>query len=170
MNKKEIYINIVRFIALVLFQVYIINNIELSAYINPYIYVMFILLLPLESPKWLLLVLAFLIGFTMDIFMKTLGMNTAATVFMAWARPGLISLLSRGKDVNPGMKPGIKDFGFRWFFTYTLILVFLHHLMLFYIEVFKFTNFFDTLSRVLLSTVFSVFLIILIHYMFYKKK
>lgn len=167
---RIIALHIARFIFLVILQVFVLNNVEFNGYINPYIYVMFLLLLPFQTPKWFLLILGFLLGFSIDIFMKTPGMNIAACVLMAWARPGIIHLLSRGMDMEPHMKPGIKHFGFRWFFMYALILVFLHHLLLFYLEAFKFADFFKTFYKVIISTAFSVSIIMLIHYFSCKRK
>jgi hypothetical protein len=51
--------NIIRFVVLVLIQVAILNNIQVSGFVNPYMYILFILLLPFEIPNWLLLVLSF---------------------------------------------------------------------------------------------------------------
>lgn len=167
---REIIINIIRFVFLILLQVFVLNNIDLGGYLNPYLYVVFILLLPFDTPKWLLLISAFAMGLCIDIFMETVGINIAATVFMAWARPGTIKFLSRGRDIEAGDKPGIRDFGFRWFFMYTLFLVFLHHLLLFFLETFKFTNFLQTLTKVGLNTLFTLFLIILFQYLIYRPK
>lgn len=167
---KEILVNIVRFIFLVLFQIFILNNIVFLGYVNPYLYILFILLLPFDTPKWLLLISAFILGLVIDIFMHTMGMNIAATLLVAWVRPGLIRALSAGKEIEPGMKPGVRDFGFGWFFWYALVLTFLHHLSLFYLEIFKFTHFFQTLIKVLISTAFTVIIIILSQYLFYWKK
>jgi hypothetical protein len=96
-------------------------------------------------------------------------MNAAAAVFMAFCRPGVIRLLSGAKGVEQGMKPGIKDMGFQWFFLYSLILTFLHHTVLFYIEIFRFNEFFFTFSRVVFSTGATMILIILIEYLLIKK-
>ena len=60
--------NIGRFIVLVLFQVLVLNNIQFSGYVNPFMYVLFILLLPFETPRWLLLLSGFLLGLSVDIF------------------------------------------------------------------------------------------------------
>lgn len=170
MHKRIFYINFVRFILLVLLQVLILNNIELFGYINPYAYVLFILLLPFETPRWLLLILAFILGFCIDIFMNTIGMNIAATVLMAFARPGIVNIMTSERDFEANLKPGIRDFGFKWFFVYSGSLVLIHHLALFFLEAFKFTHFWNTISRALLSSVFTLFIIIILQYLFYKKK
>lgn len=167
---KDLFINIIRFVFLVLLQVFVLNNIHFGGFLNPYLYVLFILLLPLDTPKWLLLLLAFLLGFFVDIFMHTIGLNIAATLFMAWLRPGVIQLLSSGKDIESGMKPGIRDFGFNWFFMYSMILILMHHMVLFFLETLKFDQLLNTIYNALLSSLFTLILVIISQYLFYKPK
>ncbi|MCD4772948.1 MAG: rod shape-determining protein MreD [Bacteroidales bacterium] len=162
--------NILRFIVLILIQVLILNNIKFDGYLNPYFYIIFILLLPLETPKWLLLVSAFLLGLGVDFFMKSIGINAAASVLVAFIRPGLINYLSTGKDIEPNMHAGIKDFGFRWFFSYSLVLVFVHNFVLYFLDIFSFNEFFITFYKVLLGTAFTLFLIIISQYLFTNMK
>ena len=64
---NQILKNIIRFVVLVFIQVAILNNIQISGFINPYMYVLFILLLPFETPNWILLVLSFFLGLSIDI-------------------------------------------------------------------------------------------------------
>jgi rod shape-determining protein MreD len=161
---------IIRFIVLVLFQVLVLNNIRFGGYINPYFYVLFILLLPYETPGWLLLILAFITGYTIDTFTNTPGMHAAATVFMAFLRPSILRLLGITTEADPGTHPGIADLGFRIFTIYALLLVFIHHLALFLLEVFRFSEILLTLTRTGLSTLFTLLLIILTQYLFYPKQ
>jgi rod shape-determining protein MreD len=65
---NNIITSILRFVVLILVQVLILNNIHLGGYINPYLYVLFILLLPIETPKWAVLILAFFLGLGVDIY------------------------------------------------------------------------------------------------------
>lgn len=162
--------NIIRFILLIIIQVFVLNNIRINGYINPHLYVLFVLLLPFETPAWLLLISSFFLGLSIDIFAHTPGLNASATVLMAFARPGVIMILSGSKGIEPGMNPGIRSMGFQWFFLYSLSLVLLHHLALFYIEVFRFNEFFQTLYRALISTLASLVLIFLVEYLFIKKE
>lgn len=161
--------NIIRFIILVLVQILLLNNIRISGYIIPQFYILFILLLPFEIPGWLLLLSGFALGFTVDMFNHTLGMHTAATVFMAYLRPHVLHMISPREGYETGTLPRIYYYGFKWFLRYSVILVFAHHFMLFYIEVFRFSEFFSTLLRVLLSSTLSVILIILSQYFIYRK-
>ena len=162
--------NIIRMIFLVLFQVVVLNNIQIGGYINPYMYVLFILLLPLETPKWLLLLSAFALGFTVDMLSDTPGIHTAACLFMAFCRPGVLSLLSSKQEYEQGVRPIIRDMGFTWVFSYSLILVVAHHIPLFFLEVFSFSEFLHTLLRTGLSIVFTMLLILLSQLIMYRPK
>jgi rod shape-determining protein MreD len=153
------------FILLILFQVLLFNNIQFSGYVNPYIYLMFILLLPIEIPSWLLLLLSFFTGFIMDLLSGSPGMHSFATVLAGFVRPYILRIISPRDGYEPGYGPSMITYGFSWFFNYTLLLVFIHHTALFYIEVFRFADFFRTMLRVLLSSLFSITFILLIeHY------
>jgi rod shape-determining protein MreD len=155
------------FILLILLQVLLFNNIQFSGYVNPYVYLMFILLLPVEIPSWLLLLLSFLTGFTIDLFCESPGMHTSATVFAGFVRPYILRIIAPRDGFESGQVPSIENYGFRWFLTYALIMVLIHHTTLFYLEVFRFSNFFRTMLRVLLSSLFSVTFIVFLEY--YRK-
>ena len=159
---------IITFVLLVLAQVLLLSNVQLSGYLNPYIYVLFVLSLPFETPRWALLVLAFLLGLTIDLFSHTVGMHASATVFMAFFRPALLRSMEPRDGYQLETYPSIRDYGLKWYFQYAGILILVHHLFLFYVEVFKLDLFFQTLSRALLSTVFSLVLILFIK-LFIKK-
>jgi rod shape-determining protein MreD len=162
--------NIIRFIVLVLIQVFILNNINFRGYLDPYLYVLFILLLPFETPNWILLLSSFLIGFFVDLFSHSMGMNAAASVFMAFMRPSVLKLLEAGREYEAEAQPAIGELGFRWFLSYSLILIFLHHLVLFLMESFGFHDFLATLYRIIVNTLFTTILIILSQYLFFRKR
>lgn len=164
-----LYRNIGRFIVLVLIQVLILDNIQFSGYVNPFIYVLFILLLPFETPNWLIILSGFVLGLTIDLFSNTIGMHAFATVFMAFLRPYVLKILEPHDGYESGTFPRLYYFGFTWFLSYSIILVFSHHLFLFYIEVFRFTDFFRTLIRVILSVLFSMVIILLSQYFIFRK-
>ncbi len=158
--------NTLRFVILIIFQVLVLNNVELGGFINPYLYVFFILMLPLETPGWLLLLLSFLMGISIDLFENTAGMHASACVFMAFCRPYLLRLISPREGFDRGSKITIQKFGINWFLTYAGIMIFLHHFALFYLEVFRFSSFFSTLLRVILSSVFTLLLVVITQYLF----
>jgi rod shape-determining protein MreD len=162
--------NSIRFVFLILFQVLILNNLQFNGYVNPYFYIYFILLLPFETPHWLLLLAAFLLGISMDVFSNTLGLNASACVLMAFIRPFIISAISTGTEFMTGHSPSLKNQGLKWFAYYSITLVLIHHLALFYLEIFRFSEFFQTLVRALLSSLFTLILIFISEYLSYSRE
>ncbi len=162
--------NILRFIFLVFFQVLILNNVQLGGFINPYLYVFFILMLPFETPGWLLLLLSFLMGLSIDLFENTAGMHASACVFMAFCRPYLLKMISPREGFERSSTITVQKFGINWILTYSGILIFLHHSVLFYLEVFRFSSFFSTLLRVILSSAFTLGLVLITQYLFTRHK
>ena len=157
----------VMFISLVLIQVLIFNQVQFSGFFNPYIYVLFIILLPLSTPRYAILILAFLLGFVIDIFSNSLGVHSAATVFAAYVRPLVIRLISNRED-DKSDYPGLNQNKLSWFISYVFMIVFLHHTMLFFLEVYTFANFFNTLYRVILSSLFSIIVIVLSQFLVFR--
>lgn len=157
----------IMFIVLVLVQVLFLNQVQFSGYVNPYLYILFVMLLPLNTPKYVTLIAAFLLGLSVDIFSNTLGVHAFATVFIAYLRPLIIRLITN-REEDMADYPGLIQNGFLWFLNYAVLMVFIHHTVLFYIEVFSFSNFLGTLYRVLLSSLFSVFVIVLSQFIVFR--
>ena len=155
------------FVILILLQVLLFNNIQFSGYVNPYVYIMFIILLPVEIPSWLLLLLSFGIGIIIDIFSGSPGMHSSATVLAGFVRPYILRIVSPRDGYEARSEPSMLNYGFVWFLTYTVLIVIIHHTTLFYLEVFRFADFFRTLLRVLLSSLFTITFIVLIE--FYRR-
>lgn len=156
------------FILLVLTQGLVLNNIEMGGYINPYLYVLLILWLPFETPPWLTLIVAFILGLTVDTFTSTLGIHTSATVFMAFTRKYVLKLIEPRGGYEYGTEPQIQYMGVSWFLIYTITLVLLHHFFLFFVESFKFSQFFATLGRVVMSSFFTIVLVFIVQLFNYK--
>jgi len=89
---------------------------------------------------------------------------------MAFARPGVLKMIATKAQYESGVKPGIQDMGFPWFFSYAGLLILIHHFLLFYIEVFRFSEFFTTFFRIILSSIVTLALVILSQYLFLKIK
>ncbi len=161
----HIYIqNILRFVLLVLFQVLVLNNIQFLGYVCPYIYLLFILSLPVQTPRWLTLILAFIIGLTVDVFSNTMGLHAFATVFMAFLRYPVIKLfVSLEENENPS--PSLKTFGIANYIKYMLLLVLIHHVVLFSMEAFNFIGFGVLMLKTLISSVVTIVLILAVQFL-----
>ena len=158
--------NILRFVGLFLLQVLIINNIWLGNFIHPCVYVLYVMLLPFDTPKWSLMVNGFLIGFIVDIFNVTPGLNAAATVLMAFLRPNIIALTTRKSDIEGKTAPSVSEMGLQWFFPYMVLLLVIHNLALFMLEAFSFHLIGLVVLETLLSVIISSITIVLVIYIF----
>lgn len=166
---REVFKVVLLLIAVVFLQVFVFNTVNLGGYINPYIYIAVILILPYETPGWLVLTTSFLLGLVIDSFMGTLGMHAAAMVLTAFLRNYYLNYLNIKGDIEKRGYLNIGNFGFAWVARYVIVLVLIHHFALFYIESFSFAGFFSTLWRVVLSTLATSFFILLGQYMFARK-
>jgi rod shape-determining protein MreD len=163
--------NIIRFVLLLLLQVFVLNKVLLHQFVGLNLYMLFVLLLPFNLPRPALMLLALLMGLGMDMFMNTMGMHAAACVFIAYLRPFIINILSpQGGFETTQKTPSMTSMGVSQFLTYVAILVFLHNLVFFPLEVFNFGNFFYLLLKILLSTAASILLIVLYELLFFSKK
>jgi rod shape-determining protein MreD len=169
MSRTLIY-NLIRFVVLVLVQVFLLKNITLYNISVPYPYIMFVLLLPLETPNLLLFLLSFLLGLTIDAFYDTPGLHAAACTLLAFVRVLFISITVQRDGFDNEADPTLGNMGFRWFFTYALILTLFHHFFLFNLEVFRLSEIQFTLLRFLSSSVFTLFLILISSFVFYRRK
>lgn len=125
-------------------------------------------MLPFETPKLVVLLCAFFMGLTIDMFYDTAGMHAAACTIIGFARYYILKLLSPREGYDPGLMPNIDSMGAVWFITYALIIIFIHHLFFFYLEIFRFNEFFRTLLRVILSTVGTFCFVYVVQFLFYK--
>ncbi len=165
---NEIIKNLGRFILLVLLQVLIVQNIRLGPYIIIFPYILFILLLPFETPKLLVLVIAFATGLCIDMFYDTAGMHAAVCTFIGFTRFFILKLLSPREGYDAGLSPTMHAMGAVWFITYAASIIFIHHLLFFYLEIFRLSEFFSTLLRVILSSIATFAFVYVIQFLFYR--
>ena len=123
------------FIGLVLLQVLILNNVHIAGYATPFLYIYLILKFESETPRNALMLWAFFLGLTVDIFSDTPGMNAAATVALAFLRPTFLRLFVP-RDTLENIVPSIKSMGIAPFLKYLVVSVFVHHAILLTIDLF----------------------------------
>ncbi len=159
--------NIARFITLVLVQVLVLNNINFLGYISPYIYILFIILFPIKNNRLLFILLSFLLGLTIDLFLDSGGINAAACVTIAYIRPVILKFVFGTIYEHQTVKFNNTELGQR--LTYFSIITITHHLILFSLEVFNTTKILLILKKTLFSSIFTIILCVLITILFSRK-
>lgn len=158
MQNNQIFINIVRFVGLLLLQVIILNHINFLGYVNPYLYIIFILLFPFDGNKTLLIFSSFLLGLSIDFFGDSGGVHAAASVFIAFIRPSLLKFSFGVSYEYNSVKLHKVTFTER--LLYVALMVLLHHIILYSLEIFSSSHILLILKSTLFSGVFSVILIL----------
>lgn len=158
---------IMLFMMLLLLQVLVFNNIRIDGYANPQIYVFFFLIIPFSVKGYVLLLTAFAIGIVVDVFSDSLAIHAAASVFLAFCRPGVIRLLTGQYKPDHINVPGFSNMGVFPLIIYSFLLIFIHHGSLFFLEIFRFDEFSQTMMRVLVSTGITL-VFVLFAFAFYK--
>lgn len=166
MNSLRLNI-ILRFIILVIVQVILCNHIDFLGYINPYIYIIFILLYPVDNNRVVFLLLAFFLGLTIDVFSDSGGVHAAASVFIAYIRPIVLKFSFGMLYEHQTIKFSNMEFGS--LLGYVTILAFSHHLILFSLEIFNVIQILYILQKALFSGVFTIILSLLIILLFSRK-
>jgi uncharacterized integral membrane protein len=159
-----------RFIILLLLQVLIVQNIRLGTYVVLLPYVFFILTLPFETPRLLLLALSFFTGLIVDSFYDSQGMHTAACTLLGFSRYYILKLISPRDGYEQGLQATVEDMGVSWFVSYAATLIFIHHFYFFFLEVFRFGELFRTFFRIILSSIGTFAFVYLIQFLFYTKR
>ena len=159
--------NILRFLIALLLQVFICNYIHLFGFITPAIYLMALLLLPLELPKSVQYLIGFFSGLFVDLFTHTLGVNAAAATILMFIRPFVVKFLN-GRKTNESVEhliPGTKDF--KWLVAYVGFLTVIHQFLVVMLETMSFKNFGHSLLSITGNAVMTAFVILCAEYIFY---
>lgn len=168
MNNKTIIINILRCFILLFVQILLLKNMSFYGLSTPFIYILFLLLLPFNISNLLLYALSFGTGLLLDGFYDTMGVHATACVVLAFVRISFISI-SLNKDAHDEPEPSLSYMGFMWFALYSILCIVSHHLVVFFLEAFKWTEIGYTLLRTGLSCIFTFILILLIEFILYKR-
>jgi rod shape-determining protein MreD len=162
-------INLFRFVLLLLAQVLIFSNANFSSFVNPYVFPLFILLLPFETPRWLLMLIGFFSGLALDLIIGSSGMHAAACLLIGYLRPFLINIITP-KGTEFEVSPNVYAQGLTWFVVYLGATTFMYLTFFFLIDAATFLNFFLLLLKIVLSTFVSVFFMLIFLYLFSSRK
>jgi len=161
--------NSIRFIGLVLLQVFVLNHINLFGYLNPMIYILWVILFPIRKDKGVFLILSFLLGLTIDFFSDSGGINAAATLFIAYVRLPILKAVLKKTDFDY-LLFNLRAISFGKAFLFISILTVIHHFIVFSLEYFSLNSFSSIISNTILTSGITIIISILGIILFTKKK
>ncbi len=162
-----LYTNIVRFILLVSLQVLVLNHVNFLGYLNPYLYILLIILFPIKNSRPLFVFLSFIFGLTIDVFLDSGGIHAAACVSIAYVRPVILKFCFGTVYEYQTVKFDTVEFSSK--LLYITILTILHHIILFSLEIFNISKVILTVQKTLFSSIFTIILCILVTIIFSRK-
>ena len=165
---KGLYISFL-FFSLLFLQVFLLNNILFLGYINPYLYVAFVIFYPLRKERFLFLFLSFLLGLSIDFFSDSGGINAFALLFIAYIRLFFIRLILK-KTEQDYLLFNIHQEPFGKVFNYIIILIVIHHFILFSLANFSTQNLSNVIINTLYSSIFTAVLFFLGTFIIRKNK
>jgi hypothetical protein len=149
-----------RFVLITLLQGLILHRINIGGphfnYIHLSIYPLFIMLMPVQTGRMLLIVLGFVLGISIDIFYDSPGLHASASIFTAFIRPYVLSAIEPRGGYKINAVPNRAQFGLNWFARYVSILLALHLFWYFAIEVFQISQIFQILLKTISSFIASI--------------
>lgn len=159
-----------QFILFAALQVLVFRNLVLFDSGFPFVYIAFLLFLPIDIPVVVLLLLGFVLGMTVDVFYDTMGIHAAASVLLAFLRPYVLYLLIPRDGYDANDSANVHVMGWRWFLTYSFILIFVHHQAVFFLEMGGFRMWWITLAKALVSTLFTSTVIVITQLLFFSSR
>ncbi|MFV0521071.1 MAG: hypothetical protein ACK5MI_01395 [Mangrovibacterium sp.] len=151
-------------------QVLLLSHVHMVGMTVPFIYIFIIMMMPYQTSPYLLMLLGFCLGLVVDLFMNTIGLNAAATTFLAVCRPFIIRVISKKDYAEINSYPNAHTNGLPWFAGYSLLCCLFHEAFLYTVEAFSFANYVQTIIRIISGTLFSAILIIIVEYLTQKRK
>jgi rod shape-determining protein MreD len=155
-------------VVLILAQVLVFNHINFLGNINPYPYILFVLLFPINNNRTLFIFLSFMLGLFVDLFSDSGGVHAAACVTIAFIRPPVLKFAFGMIYEHQTIKFNNTEFGNR--IIYFSILILIHHLIMFLLEIFNISNLLLVLQKTLFSSIFTILLCALISILFSNKQ
>lgn len=168
MNRSGI-LTVIYFVIYVLAQVMLFKQLVLFNTAFCFLYVAFILLLPLETNPLVLMLTAFLLGFTIDIFYDSLGLHALSLILVAYFRNFWLATITPQGGYDAAQGPTLAVNGLQWFIVYALPLVFIHHLVLFFAEA-GLGVFWYTMLKVIVSLTFTMSVLLMLQYFSFDRR
>jgi hypothetical protein len=159
-------IQIISFFIYLMYQVLILKNIVLFDTAFCYLYVAYLFFLPVDSNNLVLMLIGFIMGFSIDIFYDSLGLHAFACVFVMYVRNYYLGAITPQGGYDTSATPSIAINGIQWFVIYTFPMVFMHHFILFFVEAGGFGMFWFTIWKVLTSAIFTTLVTVIVQYLF----
>ncbi|MBD8488535.1 rod shape-determining protein MreD [Echinicola sp. CAU 1574] len=170
MNSKNIISSVGAIVLYFLIQILVLKNLVLFGMAFCFLYIIYLLLLPIEIKTIPLMLIAFILGFAIDIFYDSMGLHTASAVVLAFLRKPWLQVITPTGGYDSNTPPSLLNMGIGWFLMYSLPLILIHQLTFFFIDNIATSLYIPMIYRTLSSTAFTFIIGVIVQVLFYKKR
>lgn len=153
-------------IFILILQIFVLNDLDLSSLFYPQIYILILLSLPVNMMHWSLMLFGFSLGYLVDWFSDSQGLHAATLTMIGYLRYGYMKTVLDKDAFMSGFRPVYRETETRWYVVYISIFCVLFHFILFLMADFTFAHFWDTLQKTIYSAAFSIMIIFLVQFVF----
>ena len=147
-----------RYVLVMLLQVLLFDQLQLLGVCHPYIYVLCLLMMPITLSHSADMIIGAVVGLIMDIFCNSMGIHTAACIFIMFIRPYLIGAIVNDKD-RLNEQISLRSLGMEALLRYVVILVVIHHLIVFLLAAWNWAHIGFVLVETLVSSLVTISII-----------
>ena len=151
--------HILSLVIVLLLQMLVFNNLHFLGICQPYIYILFLIALPIRIPQWIELLIGFGVGLIVDMFCGSPGVHTAACSFLAYLRPIFIRRTIQDAERISMTIDGL-SIGFNEYVKLVVLYTILHHTLVFLIEAWSLAHFWLLLAKIIVSSLFTIALLL----------
>lgn len=170
MNSIRVILILLTGFLYLLFQILVLKNLVLFGTGFCFLYVTYIILLPLDMKTIPVLLISFFLGIGVDLFYDTLGIHTASLLVIAFVRHRWLQVLVPTGGYDDDLQPSLLNMGLGWFLSYSVPLLLIHHVLFFYIESLGTDLFLTSLQKVIASVIFVLVMSIIVQLLFYRRR
>ncbi|HTE31615.1 MAG TPA: hypothetical protein VK666_14635 [Chryseolinea sp.] len=163
-------LQIISFFIYLLYQVLILQNVVLFHTAFCFLYIAYLLLLPVETNPLTLMGIGFIMGLAVDMFYDSVGLHAFACIMIMYLRNYWLNNLTPQGGYDSGDSPSLSLNGLQWFTVYAAPLVLIHHAALFFAEAGGFSMFWFTLWKIITSTLFTLLVILIAQFLFPSRR
>lgn len=157
----RIYEFIILFLLTVLFQVLLFDNLQISNYINIYMYIVALLLLPSRTPGAVVLIAGAALGAAIDMLSGMSGINSIALIFAAFIRGGVLKLFVGHDDLSDNIIPTSSRIGVGSFMLYSSVMIIINNAIIFYLDAIYIYSISAIVPKFLISCLATIFIVFL---------
>ncbi len=170
---NNIVLKVLQFFLLITVQIFLIDEIDIgniNYYFSPIIFGLFIISMNLNVEIWILMTLAFLMGFSIDIFRNTIGLNISALIVVSYSRNIILNMISPRDGFDPLKELNVNTMGLNRYLLYAGVLLFIQHFWFYIIEDFHFNQLHILFIKAIINSIIALGLIVLFQYLTLSKK